>query len=1351
MKLTAFLLMLAFVQVSAKGYGQVTLHEKNAPFEKVMASIRKQTSYTIFYNERIAAARISIDVDHAAIKEALDKCFQNLPITYKIVGNSIFLKEKEDVPDVPKASVETAPLWVTVSGTILGEDKMPVEGASVFIKGSTIGTRTNANGYFRLDRVTDKMMLRITCIGYLPVEIGIRKFKDGYSPYPIEKANAENLSVDAGAEVVFTLRLVSAVGDLKGISVNGDMDATRQIGTVVDLKHRNHLNLGQVLEGSIPGLTLKSTTTSNTELSLNSNNYLYFLNEPGRIYTGVEQIKELYNRMLAANPGYRTSYPTFESFYNEQYAYANNSPLPGYISTATSTSNSGIVPELRGSSTFTGNTSGMLVVIDGLEQRGFPANYPMSNVAKIEVIKDPAELIKWGPKATGGLIMITTNGAKSGKLRFNYNSTFSYSGRPDISNSKRQLASSADVLSYYIEQVDKGLASYIPASGDFSYPPTGLKPAQWLLYNLKKDSLPYTNARFLTSWDSLANLSNRDQLRSLYQNIFTQGHSLTMTGGTSVWNFSLGGNYNNTPASVLGTTSTLLQVNMQNRFSLFKNKLNITWQLNSNRNDSKNSIANDGSSLDPYQLLLSPGGNYVYDYSNVSPSVNNLMQEMGYENNGVNPLEDARNTRNTNKSLGINSLLNINWDLSKDLRWSTLFGYDRYKGDILNLQGGATSQVRQLRNSYGSPDGNGGVTMYIPEGGILNSSHSKGLKWNMRSGFSYSHSFDERNVLTAAIGLGATHAQTQTVPNASIYGYGPSTPGGLPVQEIPEAGIVNYFGAIQYASGLQTAGFNSAFYDRSLSANGNIGYTYDQRYMLNVQYGSVYTPNAGFSPSYSGTKNYEAKASWLVSKEDFFSSPVVSTLTLSAIASKIQLGRTPDVVGSRIISQPLWNNTALVAFDYTPSQLNAQQITNIGGGFELGMWQERIYLKALYNHSSDGSHQVNGQVAYEIDREPWFNVPFINKLTVDLSLQNFNSLQAQAIVMGTNLPNLNGSFSLANNTSYSILPPATINKEAHLLLGMFRDRLIVDMRYYHKTISSTAGSGLLPPDPSTGVGSQLSYSRMLNKGIEFYLKAKLIQRSAFGYAVTINGAYNTNQALDIPNIPFTQLQSYLTAFRTGYATDALWSYRWAGLDNLGNPQVYKDVNTKVPMLSGTDANGSPLTTVLDASSLVYSGRTRAPWSGGLIQEWNYRHFFASARLMFNLGHVMRTYIPVIGPGLDRNILITQRWQKPGDEAHTDVAAMAPFNSTRSLVIQNASNSIVSASNFRLREVQLGYDVPDNILKKGLIKALTVSVQVQNLALWTRNKLGLDPDVISSNGLPGIQQPRQYMLTLNADF
>src|SRR5690606_4066016 len=141
---------------------------------------------------------------------------------------------------------------------------------------------------------------------------------------------------------------------------------------------------------------------------------------------------------------------------------------------------------LRGGNGFAGASSGMLVVIDGIIQADFPANYPMNNVASVEVLKDPIELAKWGPQGANGVILVSTKSPQAGKLKFDYISNFAFTPQPDISRAHFQLASSADVLAYYKEQYEKQLAPYI-----ISFNNKGLKPAQLLLYNLHEKGLDF--------------------------------------------------------------------------------------------------------------------------------------------------------------------------------------------------------------------------------------------------------------------------------------------------------------------------------------------------------------------------------------------------------------------------------------------------------------------------------------------------------------------------------------------------------------------------------------------------------------------------------------------------------------------------------------------------------------------------------------------------------------------------------------------------------------------------------------------------------------------------------------------
>ncbi len=97
MKLIALLLTLGLLQAGATGYSQkVTLRKKNISVQDLFKSIEKQTGYVFFYNsEDIPITLVSINLKAKSLTEALNQCFSDLPLTYKVIGNTIAVKKKE--------------------------------------------------------------------------------------------------------------------------------------------------------------------------------------------------------------------------------------------------------------------------------------------------------------------------------------------------------------------------------------------------------------------------------------------------------------------------------------------------------------------------------------------------------------------------------------------------------------------------------------------------------------------------------------------------------------------------------------------------------------------------------------------------------------------------------------------------------------------------------------------------------------------------------------------------------------------------------------------------------------------------------------------------------------------------------------------------------------------------------------------------------------------------------------------------------------------------------------------------------------------------------------------------------
>ena len=88
MKLTAFILLVACLQVSAKGFTQtVTLSLKNVSLENAFKEIKKQTGYEFLYTDEMIhkAKPITISVSDVSLVEALNECFKNQPLSYAII------------------------------------------------------------------------------------------------------------------------------------------------------------------------------------------------------------------------------------------------------------------------------------------------------------------------------------------------------------------------------------------------------------------------------------------------------------------------------------------------------------------------------------------------------------------------------------------------------------------------------------------------------------------------------------------------------------------------------------------------------------------------------------------------------------------------------------------------------------------------------------------------------------------------------------------------------------------------------------------------------------------------------------------------------------------------------------------------------------------------------------------------------------------------------------------------------------------------------------------------------------------------------------------------------------------
>lgn len=184
MKLTAFFLLAACLQVSAKGNAQsITLSEKNVPLQKVFRQIQKQASYDFVYSSELLqqAGKVSIDVRDATLEQVLLLCLKDKPLSYVIFEKTIVISPKAPLP-VQQPTVAVAPAD-PLTGIVVDENGKPIPSASVVAKWpdsgptgvnrSPVGVQTNAKGEFTLPSITGNAVLQVSSVGFTPIQIPV--------------------------------------------------------------------------------------------------------------------------------------------------------------------------------------------------------------------------------------------------------------------------------------------------------------------------------------------------------------------------------------------------------------------------------------------------------------------------------------------------------------------------------------------------------------------------------------------------------------------------------------------------------------------------------------------------------------------------------------------------------------------------------------------------------------------------------------------------------------------------------------------------------------------------------------------------------------------------------------------------------------------------------------------------------------------------------------------------------------------------------------------------------------------------------------------------------------------------
>lgn len=326
---------------------------------------------------------------------------------------------------------------------------------------------------------------------------------------------------------------------------------------------------------------------------------------------------------------------------------------------------------------------------------------------------------------------------------------------------------------------------------------------------------------------------------------------------------------------------------------------------------------------------------------------------------------------------------------------------------------------------------------------------------------------------------------------------------------------------------------------------------------------------------------------------------------------------------------------------------------------------------------------------------------------------------------------------------------STAQFDIGLDFGFFNNRLTGEIDYYNK---QTTDLLLFMPLPSTSgfTGVWSNVGSLENKGVEFALHSNNLTGS-FRWTTDFNIAFNRNKVLDIngPDISPNGL-NYVTE---GEPIGVWRMPEYAGVDPTNGDALWY-------VEEGSDATTSDY----NSAAPYIVGSPNPDFTGGFSNNFEYMGFDLNILISFVYGNMVYNgggrYQSANAEWFDNQTVDQMDYWTP-DNTDTDIPQprLGETNGT-----QESTRYLSDASYLRLRNITLGYNLPDNFASKLKMDRIRFYVGVQNLYTFTKyegwdpevNYLGTSRSTQSNNIIQGydfytVPQARTYLFGINLSF
>lgn len=153
---------------------KLTLKRESASMLDIILAVENQSDMTFVYSMDAVnkIGKITIDVKNVSIDSVMNICLGKTEYTYSLEKNVVVIK-KRSASEITQSVTEQKKR--IISGTVIDKQKMTLPGVSVYIKGTTIGVVTDANGAYKLEVPTSTKVLVFSFVGMKTKEVTLNK------------------------------------------------------------------------------------------------------------------------------------------------------------------------------------------------------------------------------------------------------------------------------------------------------------------------------------------------------------------------------------------------------------------------------------------------------------------------------------------------------------------------------------------------------------------------------------------------------------------------------------------------------------------------------------------------------------------------------------------------------------------------------------------------------------------------------------------------------------------------------------------------------------------------------------------------------------------------------------------------------------------------------------------------------------------------------------------------------------------------------------------------------------------------------------------------------------------------